>query len=468
MDLFKCKYLPHENEEVIGFCLNWDCQNTTQYCFECLNTKDSPHSQHFNDCIRFTKMIQFMKELIQVNNQLRIQFKDVYIQLQNNVAKIQKHLDQEISTLENMTQQLQNKEYLACKSQILIIKQLYSKEKENCKCIFFYSYILIIEQQIIQFNNILDTLKKMLADQTKMEEQIDSGCQKDTIVNQQSEDQKNQLNFEDAQRLLNQGVALSNLKKYQEAIECYDKAISINPKQDLAWNNKGNSLNNLNKYEEAIECYDKAISINPKLDLAWNNKGNSLDDLYKYQEAIECYDKAISINPKLDLAWNNKGNSLNNLNKYEEAIECYDKAISINPKLDLAWNNKGNSLNNLNKYEEAIECYDKAISINPKLDLAWNNKGNSLFNLNKNEEANECCHQAISINPNNDAAWNNKVKTIYIKNLLQFQLFKQSFLLLIFQSSPFQCFYPSITGFLIFVNKLKEFKYGLTTKLPIL
>ncbi|CAD8214738.1 unnamed protein product [Paramecium octaurelia] len=254
-----------------------------------------------------------------------------------------------------MTQQLQNKEYLALKSQILIIKELYSKEKENCK-----------QQQIIQFNNILDTLKKMLADQIKVEEQIDFGRQMDTKIDQQSGDQENQLNFEEAERLLNEGLALRQL------------------------------------------------------------------------------------------------------NKYEEAIECYDKAISINPKYDLAWYNKGLALFYLNKKEEAIECYDKAISINPKYDSAWSNKGNSLFNLNKNEEANECCHQAISINPNNDAAWNNKVKTIYIKNLLQFQLFKQSFLLLIFQSSPFQCFYPSITGFLIFVNKLKEFKYGLTTKLPIL
>ena len=54
-----------------------------------------------------------------------------------------------------------------------------------------------------------------------------------------------------------------NLNKYEEAIECYDKAIQINPNYSNAFNIKGHALYNLNKYEETIECYDKAIQINP-------------------------------------------------------------------------------------------------------------------------------------------------------------------------------------------------------------
>ncbi|CAD8215553.1 unnamed protein product [Paramecium octaurelia] len=38
--------------------------------------------------------------------------------------------------------------------------------------------------------------------------------------------------------------------------------------------NLGFTLDKLNKYQEAIECYDKAIAINPKFDNAWNNKGS--------------------------------------------------------------------------------------------------------------------------------------------------------------------------------------------------
>ncbi|CAD8161821.1 unnamed protein product [Paramecium pentaurelia] len=78
--------------------------------------------------------------------------------------------------------------------------------------------------------------------------------------NYKSED-KNEYNIKEAERLLNQGVASYNLYKYKEAIECYDKAISINPKYDAAWSQKGYALHQLQKYNDAISCYDQALSI---------------------------------------------------------------------------------------------------------------------------------------------------------------------------------------------------------------
>ena len=52
-----------------------------------------------------------------------------------------------------------------------------------------------------------------------------------------------------------------NLKKYNEAITRFNKAIEIKPDFD-ALNNKGNALSRLNKYEDALLSYDKAIEIN--------------------------------------------------------------------------------------------------------------------------------------------------------------------------------------------------------------
>jgi tetratricopeptide (TPR) repeat protein len=63
------------------------------------------------------------------------------------------------------------------------------------------------------------------------------------------------------------------------------------------WTNKGVDLYNQGKYDEAIQAYNKAIEIDPLDEVAWSNKGNALDDLGKHDEAIEAYDKAIEINP---------------------------------------------------------------------------------------------------------------------------------------------------------------------------
>ena len=45
------------------------------------------------------------------------------------------------------------------------------------------------------------------------------------------------------------------------------------------WCNKGVVLGKLGRHEEAIECYDKALKINPQYAMAWRNKGVALKDL---------------------------------------------------------------------------------------------------------------------------------------------------------------------------------------------
>jgi len=95
---------------------------------------------------------------------------------------------------------------------------------------------------------------------------------------------------------------------------------------------KGTTLLKQGKYNEAIECYDKAIEIDPYHKEAWNGKGGALLALGKYNEAIECFDKVITIDPNLAYAWRNKGTAFLGLGKYSEAQEYFDKAKEIDNK----------------------------------------------------------------------------------------------------------------------------------------
>jgi tetratricopeptide (TPR) repeat protein len=60
----------------------------------------------------------------------------------------------------------------------------------------------------------------------------------------------------------------------------------------IEWYNKGNAHYRLRKYSEAIECYDRALELNPNLAVAWYNKGITLKELGKHSEAIECFNMA--------------------------------------------------------------------------------------------------------------------------------------------------------------------------------
>jgi len=61
---------------------------------------------------------------------------------------------------------------------------------------------------------------------------------------------------------------------------------------------------------EAIECYKKAIEINPNIAEFYSNLGISLGDYGRNMEAIECHRKAIEINPNIAKGFFNLGNSL--------------------------------------------------------------------------------------------------------------------------------------------------------------
>jgi tetratricopeptide (TPR) repeat protein len=64
------------------------------------------------------------------------------------------------------------------------------------------------------------------------------------------------------------------------------------------WNDKGFALKNLGRHQEAIQCFDTALAIDPRNVDAWYNKGATLINLGRHQEAIQCLDKALEIDPK--------------------------------------------------------------------------------------------------------------------------------------------------------------------------
>jgi len=57
------------------------------------------------------------------------------------------------------------------------------------------------------------------------------------------------------------GLELQKLKRYNEALKCFDKATQLEPNNANYWNDKGILLKYLNRYEEASQCFDKAIQL---------------------------------------------------------------------------------------------------------------------------------------------------------------------------------------------------------------
>ncbi len=61
------------------------------------------------------------------------------------------------------------------------------------------------------------------------------------------------------------------------------------------WFEEGNNLYNQDRYEEAADCYQKALAINPYYADAWVNRGVCFFAMRNFEEALPCYNKALEL-----------------------------------------------------------------------------------------------------------------------------------------------------------------------------
>ena len=161
-------------------------------------------------------------------------------------------------------------------------------------------------------------------------------------------------------------MALYGLRKYEETIKYYDRAIEISPNFVDALDWKGNAFYSLGKYDEAIKCYDQAIEIDPNFGWALNDKGASLQKQGNYDEALKCLNRALEVDKTYSLAWTNKAECLLYMGNLIEAENCYNESInsalknieilSMEDKAGLAEN-----LIKMRRYEEGREYLSQVL-----------------------------------------------------------------------------------------------------------
>jgi protein O-GlcNAc transferase len=168
----------------------------------------------------------------------------------------------------------------------------------------------------------------------------------------------------------NLGNALFKLKRHQEAVASYDRALAIKPDSVEALYNRGLALFELKRHQEALASYDRALAFNPDFAEALNNRGNALLELRRHGEAIASYDRALAFKPDNAEALYNRGNALLELERHEEAVASYDRALALKSDDAEALYNRGNALLELQRYEEAIKEFERLLSVKPDFDYA--------------------------------------------------------------------------------------------------
>ena len=64
--------------------------------------------------------------------------------------------------------------------------------------------------------------------------------------------------------LIKSGKIHLDEENYNDALSFFEQALSLEPENPDLWNLKGMALRSLGRYDEALDCYNKSLDIDPR------------------------------------------------------------------------------------------------------------------------------------------------------------------------------------------------------------
>jgi tetratricopeptide (TPR) repeat protein len=196
-----------------------------------------------------------------------------------------------------------------------------------------------------------------------------------------------------------QGIALVQQGRLEEAAECFRHALTLDPAAPAAHNNLGNILWMQGRIADAVPCYRAALKLAPTDPRTWNNLGNSLRQLGEVDEAVACGRRALALDPNYAEAHSNLGIALEARAELDEALTHCRQAVRLRPNFPEAHNNLGLVLRRLSRVDEAIARCQEALRQRPDFAEAFNNLGTAFLRQEKWEDAADCFRRALTLRP---------------------------------------------------------------------
>ncbi len=168
-----------------------------------------------------------------------------------------------------------------------------------------------------------------------------------------------------AELLHTYGFVFYNLKKYEQAIEQWKKAIIISPKFVFALNNIGNALSKINKSDEAINYLNEALKIDPSFFESYYTLSEIFFKKQDYEKSLINIDRALDLRPDNLPTIKIKIELLLKLNKKKDLLKFLDDAIKHYPDNAELYNNKAKILSELGLKTQSSNTYKTVYMLDP-------------------------------------------------------------------------------------------------------
>ena len=184
------------------------------------------------------------------------------------------------------------------------------------------------------------------------------------------------------------------------AILDIDKAIELDPGNDVHYSYRSQSNRELKRHEDALRDITKAIELDSSKAAHHFIRGQVNHDLIRPGDALKDFTMAIRL--VLDIAFYHYSRGVVNfeLNKNEDALRDFTKAIELDPNdIEYCYAYRGVIYRDLGQNKDALRDFNKAIELDPQYAYFYCLRGLVYRNLENYEDALSDTSKAIEMDP---------------------------------------------------------------------
>jgi tetratricopeptide (TPR) repeat protein len=207
----------------------------------------------------------------------------------------------------------------------------------------------------------------------------------------------------------NRGYAHMRKRSYDRAIEDFDEATRINPRNVTAYANRGAARREKGQEDRAFDEFNRAIALDPKFAGAYFERSVSYKRKKDFERALADINLAINLAPKTARYFNERGNLYFDLKRdYSRAIDNYNQAISLAPQVAIHYSNRGVAYDRTGLKDKAAADYERAIRLEPTNPIPFNSRGLSRRRGGDLAGAIADFNQALRLDPKYSWAYTNR------------------------------------------------------------
>lgn len=163
------------------------------------------------------------------------------------------------------------------------------------------------------------------------------------------------------------GACFERLKKYQSSIAHYTEAINAGDTDPGLFVSRGCVVGLTGKWQDALDDFNHALELQPRNGWALNNRGYAHAKLNNLDDALHDLNSAIELEPASANTYNYRGYVHEQLKDLDSAIIDLSRAIELNSEYAAAFMNRGYAYLLKNECEKAEKDFRRARELDSHL-----------------------------------------------------------------------------------------------------